>query len=975
MSMSERLSTESSQPLSTTSARMAAIQLKSANKQIFRALLSLGSANLLIRVMGMVNQVIVTARFGQGAAMDAYFVASGLPTLLAQLFASGLEASVIPIYARVRSRGGTEQASRLFSTLLNILIIAIALFTIGMLFLRSQLVILSAPWLPSHTQYLAITLTPYIFPVLIFMTLNSFMECLLNAEGQFGWPAYAGILIPLTTATLVLLEGQSQGVVMLCIGTLAGQVLQLMIIILRARRAKIVYRPVFDIRSPEIVAVAMVGWPELVGSLISQAGPFVDQIFASSLNEGSIAALNYALKLNSVPVGVLFAAAGRAVLPYLARQAAINDMKAFKETFRLYMWAVGIVTVVLSAGLILLAHPIIQLLFQRGNFTAEDTTRTATTFTGFAIGLMPMAFGFITARTFSALGKTNVLMYVTMFSVIANAIFDVIFGRLWQGFGIAFATSAVYYCTMIILLFTLRRMIGKLYLFTPPREVLTVIWKLGIGRYYIYWVVWKEENLRNLRIPYSLSRNIMRIGIVLSVFAVGAIGSALNIVFTLSAAFGSIILLYLLRYRYALLILWVLIDAFIGSSGLPIFNGNHFLSGLTVPSLLLLFVLPTKEAFKRMPALAFLLLYLVWVFIGIGIAPTPLVTFLTSWTILLDNIAVGVLTIYVLTTRRRLLGLIDAILLPSIFIAFYGIYGYFTKQHGVLDTTTSYFRISSIFGNTPPTLALFLSVIIPLSFYRTFTLSGFKRVIGVLVTLLVLVTLGLTFTRAALLTVPISLILMTLFLPSRKLRMSMFGSMVAIAGLVALAATIAGTAIFSRFFNQDITTLNGRTYLWAAILDRFDPTQLLGNGLGASNVLLTNLQVGFGGGVIATAAHEIFLETLYDHGVIGLTLFILTLLALIVSLLSKMRKATPDYRMLLATVVAVFFNVVIQSLQTDDLWNPSIDIYFWIIMALPFALCWITPKCASKTGEFNAEQVPVLRKETVQQDERQTVYM
>jgi O-antigen ligase len=381
-----------------------------------------------------------------------------------------------------------------------------------------------------------------------------------------------------------------------------------------------------------------------------------------------------------------------------------------------------------------------------------------------------------------------------------------------------------------------------------------------------------------------------------------------------------------------------------------------------------------------MPALAFLLLYLVWVFMSflilfaIGIAPTPLGTFFTSWTILLDNIAVGVLTIYVLTTQRRLLGLIDAILLPSIFIAFYGIYGYLTKQQGILDTTTSSFRISSIFG-VPPTLALFLSVIIPLSFYRTFTLSGFKRVIGVLVTLLLLVTLGLTFTRAALLTVPISLILMTLFLPSRKLRMSMFGSMLALAGLIALAATIANTAIFSRFFNQDITTLNGRTYLWAAILDRFDPTQLLGHGLGASDVLLTNLQVGFGGGAIATAAHEIFLETLYDHGVIGLVLFILTLLALVVPLLSKMRKATPDYRMLLATVVAVFFNVFIQSFQTDDLWNPSIDVYFWIIMALPFALCWITPKCASEAGEFNAEQVPGLRKETMQQDERKTVYM
>jgi murein biosynthesis integral membrane protein MurJ len=938
-----------SQPLNTDSqalgsnARMAAIHLRSANKQIFRALLSLASANLLIRIMGLCNQVIVTARFGQGTAMDAYFIAAGLPILLAQLLASSLESSVIPIYARVRSKGSSEQASRLFSTLLNLLIIALVLFTIGMLFLRSPLVILSAPWSPLLTQNIAIELAPYIFPVLIFMTINSFMECLLNTEGQFGWPAYAGILVPLTTATFVIVGGQSRGVVMLCIGTLVGQVLQLLIIILRARRARITYRFSFDLRSPEVIAIALVAWPALFSGLISQASPFVDQIFASSLSVGGIAALNNALKLISVPVGVIFSSVGRAALPYLARQAAMKDMKAFKETFRLYMWAVGIATLTLSAALILLAHTVIQLLFQHGTFTPQDTTRTATTFIGFAIGLAPMAFGFIAAKAFSALGKTRLLMYVTIFSVIANAIFDAIFGRLWQSFGIALATSAVYCCTMIILLITLRSTIGKLYLFTPPREILSVIWKLGMGNYYIQWVDWKEANVNVFRIPYGLSRTITRMFIILGVFAAGTAGSILDGLHTVRVAFGSVIVLYLLRYRYTLLLAWVLLNAFIGST-LPFFNGQNFFTGLTVPSLLLLFILPTRKAFKRMPALALLLIYEFWVFVGITIAPIPLGTFLTLWTIAVDSVAVGVLTICVVTTRRRMLGIIDAILLPSVFIALYGIYGYFIKQHGLVDSTTSFFRISSIFGDTPPTLALFLSTIIPLSFYRTFTLKGLKRIVGVLVTLLLLMTLGLTFTRAALLTVPVSIFLMTLFLPAGKAKSGMLGSMIAIAALVVLAATVGDTPIFSRFFNQDITTLNGRTYLWAAVLGHFDPTQLLGNGLKSSDVLLSNLQVGVGRGVIATASHNIYLETLYESGLIGVTLLIATLLSVIVTLFVKLRKATPDYRMLLAMEIAIFFNVVVQSFESNDFWNPAISIYFWIIMALPFALCWLPAK-------------------------------
>src|SRR5438045_4968384 len=109
-----------SQPLGTTSARLIAVHIKSANKNIFRALVSLASANLVMRLMGMLGLLVVTYRFGQGPKMDAYNVASLVPTTLAQLFASGLETSVIPVYARVRARG-REQASKLFSTLLNIL--------------------------------------------------------------------------------------------------------------------------------------------------------------------------------------------------------------------------------------------------------------------------------------------------------------------------------------------------------------------------------------------------------------------------------------------------------------------------------------------------------------------------------------------------------------------------------------------------------------------------------------------------------------------------------------------------------------------------------------------------------------------------------------------------------------------------------------------------------------------------------------
>ena len=947
--------TDTSQPLSTTSARLVTVRLKSPHKHILHALLSLASAALLIRVMGMLNQVVVSGRFGIGSATDAYFVASLVPSLIALLIGSAVEYAVIPAYIRVLSQRGRKVASKLFSTLLNMLLVGTVLLTVVMFIFRSQMIRLSAPGLDPLRAALATNLTSFLIPGMLLMVVIGFLECILNAEGQFGWPAYAGMLVPLVTMVFVLVAGQSLGIVTLCVGMVAGLFLQLCVFIIRLRRAKLVYRPIMNLRDPEVLSTLITAWPAFFGALILQAGPLVDQIFASSLSTGSISALNYALKLNSVPIGVIFVSVGRAALPYLSYQASIKDMKTFKETLRFYLWAIGIGTLLLSALIIALAHPLVQLLFQRGAFSADDTTRTASTLVGFMLGLAPSAFGFIISKAFNALGKTRILIYVTIFSVVANCVFDYIFARLWQGMGIALATTAVYFCTMFILLFALTRTIGKLNLFTPPSQILKVIWKLGAGKYYVQWITWKKEHPFLLeipynKIPYNLRRQIIRTGIVIICFIIGSIGVYLDPPLALRAAFGSLIVLALLRYRYLLLIVWVLLSALIGSN-LPFFNGNNLLSGLTLPTLLLMFCMPIKQTFKLAPFLGFLSVYLLWVFASIGISAIGLSSFLTTWTTFLDYVAISVLTINVITTQRRMLRLIDIIFIPSIFIALYGIYGYITKQNGVVDTSTS-FRIFSIFGSAP-SLALFLSVVIPLAIYRTLTLRSYKRVGGLILIFVFMVTLGLTFTRGAFISVPLSIILMIFLLPSTKLKIGLLGSVLALAMIVILLVTVGHLPIFGRFFGGDVSTLNGRTALWQVVFDHFDPTKLLGNGLLASDILLTNTGVGV---LIATEPSNLFIGTLYDHGIIGVILLVLFFIVLTITLITGMRKATGDHRMLFAAALAALVNMLLQSLESRDFWSQGIAVYFWIIMVLPFALCWFKPEQSSQLNKEFLEE-------------------
>ena len=925
---------------------METVRRKSVNIQIFRALLSIASAALLIRVMGMANQVVVSAHFGVGATMDAYFVASLLPITIADLVVGTIQNSVIPTYARVRTRGTIEQASVLFSTLLNLLLIGAILFSLLLFVFRRQMVYFSAPALNPSSMGLAVDLTPFILPALLLMTVIGFLESILNTEGQFGLPAYAGALVPIATAILVLVGSKSLGVVTLGVGMVIGLCLQLCIFVLRIKRVGLVYRPIIDLRHTEIGLIALVAWPALLGSLISQVSPLIDQVFASFLSSGSISALNYALKIISVPIGVIALSVGRAAVPYLSRQAAAYDMKAFKATLRLYLWGVGIGITVLSALMLVLANPLVQFLFQRGQFSADNTNHTATTLIGFVVGLTPMALVFIVVRAFSALSKTRVLMYIAIFNVVANAILDYIFARLWQSEGIALATSVMYFCAMIILLLTLRRMIGKLDLLTPPPEMLKMVERLRMGHNYQRRSTWKKANFFQFAISSSLRRHIIRICIMISVFAIGITGALMNSFYTLRIALGSVVMLALLRYRYVLLLAWVLITVVVSSN--PIFTGNNFLTGLTAPTLLLMACMPIKRTFKRMPALAFLLLFFLWVFAGIGISPLGMQTFLTTWLIYLDYVAIGILTINVLTTEQRVTRLIDAILLAFTFVALYGIYGYFTRQNGAMDPVAG-FRIFSIFGSSPA-LGLFLSMGIPLAFYRTLTLQGFRRIGCLIMALVLLVALGMTFSRGAFIGLALSTLIMAFFLPTAKMKVSFLSAFLVLAVLLVLLMQISDISLFYRFFQQDTTTLNGRTDLWQIVLDRFDPTQLLGYGLNASGVLLANLGAN---GVHSTnyEPHSLFVSTLYDHGIIGLTLLTLVFIALFVNLMRGLRKTAGTHRMLFVTVVAIFVSVFSQSFAAVDLMFQGIGLYFWIIMALPFALYWSAPKPLSEIEE------------------------
>lgn len=434
-------------------------------------------------------------------------------------------------------------------------------------------------------------------------------------------------------------------------------------------------------------------------------------------------------------------------------------------------------------------------------------------------------------------------------------------------------------------------------------------------------------------------------GIVLVTLIAGIASVSVSPTVALRVAIGLPIVLALLRYPYLLLLAWVAVDVFVGSS-LPFFNGANLDTALTLPLLLIVCFMPLAESLRRLRTLTILLVFLLWMLTSMGLSPLDTATFIKRWVLSLNYVAIAVLTMNVLTTRRRLMGVIDAILAVSLFVALYGIYGYVTKQNGIVDPGTGEFRITSVFDvATAP--ALYLSMIIPLACYRAYTLHRLKRLSIVIAAFIYLVAIGLTFSRAAFITLPLACVVAVFCLPSRKAKITLLAAIGTGLSLIILLDVTGILPLLDRFFSQDLTTANGRTLLWSAVLDHFDPSYLLGNGLGSSDQLLTILHIGSNGqtshDLIANSPHNLFIGTLYDHGIIGLVLLVLTFFVLGLDLVRRQYHALGDRRALSAVAVAVFVIMVVQSLNTNEIWAQAVGLYFWILIALPFARCLDSP--------------------------------
>ncbi len=405
------------------------------------------------RLLGLAREQIFAALFGGGAAMDAFTAAFRIPNLLRDLFAEGaLSTAFVTTFSKTVARGGDAAAWRLANKVATLSAVVLGLLCLAGMLFADSLVGLLAPGFDSDKAALTAHLTRIMFPFILLVSLAALVMGMLNAKSVFGMPAMASSFFNLGSIIGGVCLGfwldphfGSRALIGLALATVLGGALQLLVQLPSLARLGYRFRPDFLWRDAGVKAILMLMGPSVVAASTTQFNVLINSMFASQLGNGPIFWLSIAFRLMQLPLGLFGVALGTVTLPLLSRLVVAGQMDAFRGELARAMRLAFLLTIPSTIGLMMLAEPIISVLYQHGKFTAYEAAQAAGALRFYAIGLSGYAALKVLVNAFYALDRRKTPMLVSFLAVGLNLLLNWVFTlRLgWGHRGLAFSTGCI----------------------------------------------------------------------------------------------------------------------------------------------------------------------------------------------------------------------------------------------------------------------------------------------------------------------------------------------------------------------------------------------------------------------------------------------------------------------------------------------------------------------------------------------------
>jgi putative peptidoglycan lipid II flippase len=430
-----------------------------------------GVATLASRVLGLARDTVLAAVFGAGNEMDAFVVAFRIPNLVRELFAEGaMSAAFVPTFTKHLTLRGKASAWKLGNNVLNaLLVVTGVLVIVGFVATRPLVTAYAGDYAAvSGKLDLTITLARVMLPFLTLAAIAAAIMGMLNSLRHYFIPALAPAAFNVATIACALLLtpvmtafGQPR-IMAIAIAAILGGLGQIAVQWPALRAEGFRYAPTLDRHDPGLREVVMLMGPGTLGLAATQINLLISTQLAVGQGTGAVSWLQYAFRLMNLPIGLFGVSIATAVLPAVARHAAIDDRQAVSQTIARGITLMLMVNVPASVGLFLLATPIVQLLLERGHFLHADTVATAAAVQCYAIGLVGYSAARIASPVFYALQRSRVAVILSTVTIAVNLAFSLILVR-WIGFrGLAIATSLAAIVHGVLALVLLRRQLGRI---------------------------------------------------------------------------------------------------------------------------------------------------------------------------------------------------------------------------------------------------------------------------------------------------------------------------------------------------------------------------------------------------------------------------------------------------------------------------------------------------------------------------------
>ncbi|OAN47993.1 lipid II flippase MurJ [Paramagnetospirillum marisnigri] len=429
---------------------------------LFRSIATVGGFTMMSRVTGLMREMMIAHYLGAGAVADAFFVAFRFPNLFRSLFAEGaFNAAFVPLFTGRLSEHGAAEARLFAERALAVLVVALTILVALMEVFMPWAMLGLAPGFAATPgkMDLAVDFSRICFPYLLFISMTSLQAGVLNAQGRFAAAAATPVLLNLTSMAglWALAPHTPTAGHAMAWGTFAAGLVQLAWLFWAARRCGMGLAPRRPRLSPEVRLLFKRIVPGAVGAGVYQVNLVVNTMIASLVADGAVSYLNYADRVNQLPLGVVGIAIGTALLPLLSRQLKEGDIAAAKDSQNRAMEAGLLLTLPAAVALMCIAAPVIRVLFERGNFGPTETEATANALVAFAIGLPAYVLVKVLVPAFFAREDTGTPVKVAGAAMLLNIGLNLALAPVIGHVGMALSTALAAWFNVVVLAVLLHR--------------------------------------------------------------------------------------------------------------------------------------------------------------------------------------------------------------------------------------------------------------------------------------------------------------------------------------------------------------------------------------------------------------------------------------------------------------------------------------------------------------------------------------